>query len=220
MSAELERARFNMIEQQVRPWDVLDARVLATLAKVRREDFVLPRVRKLAFADTELPINDTQVMMKPVVEGRLLQALLVAPTDNVLEIGTGSGFVTACLGELAREVTSVEIDAALASKARGRLASAGCSNVSIRVADALANFVPQQTFDAIAVTAAVFSVPSAWREWLSPGGRLFVIRGESPVMEALLVTRDADGHGFVEESLFETDLPYLIGGAPPPRFVL
>lgn len=220
MSAELERARFNMIEQQVRPWDVLDARVLAALAKVHREDFVLPRVRKLAFADTELPINDTQVMMKPVVEGRLLQALLVAPTDNVLEIGTGSGFVTACLCELGREVTSVEIDAALASKARGRLTSAGYSNVSIRVADALANFVPQQTFDAIAVTAAVFTVPSAWREWLSPGGRLFVIRGESPVMEALLVTRDAYGHGFAGESLFETDLPYLIGGAPPPRFEL
>ncbi len=220
MNADLERARFNMIEQQVRPWDVLDGRVLATLAKVRREDFVLPRLRKLAFADTELPINDTEVMMKPVVEGRLLQALLVAPTDSVLEIGTGSGFVTACLCDLAREVTSVEIDAALAAKARARLAAADASNVSLHVADALANFVPKQTFDAIAVTGAVFSVPSAWREWLSPGGRLFVIRGESPVMEAMLVTRDANGHGFAEESLFETDIPYLVGGAPPPRFVL
>ncbi len=218
MNAALERARFNMIEQQVRPWDVLDARVLATLARVRREDFVLPRVRKLAFADTELPINDTQVMMKPVVEGRLLQALLVAPTDSVLEVGTGSGFVTACLADLARDVTSVEIDGALARKARQRIGAAGHANVEVREADALANFVPQQTFDAIAVTGAVFQVPSAWREWLSPGGRLFVIRGESPAMEALLVTRDA--HGFREESLFETDLPYLVGGAPPPRFVL
>ena len=97
---------------------------------------------------------------------------------------------------------------------------AGCANVSVHAADALANFVPQQSFDAIAVTGAVFTVPSAWREWLAPSGRLFVIRGESPVMEALLITRDADGHGFSEESLFETDLPYLVGAAPPPRFVL
>ncbi len=216
----MERARFNMIEQQIRPWDVLDARVLATLSKVHREDFVLPRVRARAFADTELPINDTEVMMKPVVEGRLLQSLLVAPTDAVLEIGTGSGFVTACLADLARVVTSVEIDGALAASARARLAQAGHTNIDVQTADALSNFVPQQTFDAIAVTGAVFQVPSAWREWLSPGGRLFVIRGESPVMEALLITRDADGHGFHEESVFETDLPYLVGGAPPPRFVL
>lgn len=220
MNAALERARFNMIEQQVRPWDVLDSRVLAALAKVRREDFVLPRLRSFAFADTELPINDTQVMMKPVVEGRLLQALLVAPTESVLEIGTGSGFVTACLAELAREVTSVEIDPELARTAKLRLADAGYANVSLHRADALANFVPQQSFDAIAVTGAVFTVPSAWREWLSPGGRMFVIRGESPVMEALLITRDADGHGFSETSPFETDFPYLVGAAPPPRFVL
>lgn len=218
MNADLERARFNMIEQQVRPWDVLDARVLAALSRVRREDFVLPRVRKLAFADTELPINDTEVMMKPVVEGRLLQSLLVAPTDAVLEIGTGSGFVTACLATLARTVTSVEIDGVLARKARKRLADAGHANIEVREADALSNFMPPQTYDAIAVTGAVFQVPSAWREWLSPGGRLFVIRGESPAMEALLVTRDA--HGFREESVFETVLPYLVGGAPPPRFVL
>ncbi len=218
MNAELERARFNMVEQQVRPWDVLDARVLATLSKVHREDFVLPRLRRVAFADKELPINDREVMMKPIVEGRLLQVLQVAPTDAVLEIGTGSAFVTACLAELGRVVTSVEIDGELARKARLRLAEAGFANIDVREGDALANFVPSQTYDAIAVTGAVFQVPSAWREWLSPGGRLFVIRGESPVMEALLITREADG--FREESIFETDMPYLVGGAPPPRFVL
>ena len=218
MNAEIERARFNMIEQQIRPWDVLDARVLATLAKVRREDFVLPRVRKLAFADIELPINDTEVMMKPIVEGRLLQALSITPTDSVLEIGTGSGFVTACLAELARVVTSVEIDGPLARRARRRLTDAGHANISVLEGDALANFVPARTFDAIAVTGAVCQVPSAWREWLAPGGRMFVVQGESPAMDALLITRDEDG--FREESVFETDLPYLVGGAPTPRFVL
>ncbi len=207
-----------MIEQQIRPWEVLDPRVLATLASVRREHFVLPRLRKLAFADVALPINDTEVMMKPIVEGRVLQALAVGPTEHALEIGTGSGFLTACLADLARVVTSVEIDAALARSARRRIADAGLANVAVNIADALADFVPPQAFDAIAVTGAVFAVPGAWREWLAPGGRMFIVRGESPVMEALLITRVADG--FQEESLFETDLPYLVGGAPRPRFFL
>lgn len=218
MNVDLERAHFNMIEQQVRPWEVLDARVLATLARVRREDFVPARVRSFAYADTELPLNDIEVMMKPVVEGRLLQALAVAPGDAVLEIGTGSGFVTACLADLGREVTSVEIDPKLARRARQSLLAAGCANVDVIEADALDNFVPRQSFNAIAVTGAVFQIPSAWREWLAPGGRLFAIRGESPVMEAVLLTREP--HGYHEESVFETDLPYLVGGAPTARFVL
>jgi protein-L-isoaspartate(D-aspartate) O-methyltransferase len=215
---DIESARFNMIEQQVRPWEVLDPRVLETLGSIRREDFVPPRYRKLAFADLALPLDHGQCMMKPVVEGRMLQALDIQPDADILEIGTGSGFITACLAHLGREVLSVEIFEDLAERARERIRMLGFSNTRIEVADALGDFDPGHRFDAVAVTGAVASMPQRFRDWVRPGGRLFVIQGHSPAMQALRLSLDEHGH-WREESLFETDLPYLIHAEPEARFV-
>ncbi len=213
MTIDYSRARELMVEQQIRPWDVLDMRVLDVLARMPREAFVAPAHRALAYADVELPIGHGQKMMKPVVEGRMLQALDLQPNEEVLEIGTGSGFISACLGQLAREVLSLEIQPELAAGARAQLdATALGTNVRIQTADAL-TWTTERRFDAICVTAAVDTVPSQFLQWLRPNGRLFVVRGRSPVMEAVLVR--ADG---TTESLFETDIAYLQGAAPTPQF--
>jgi len=217
MPIDFQQARHAMVEQQVRPWDVLDPRVLDTLMHVPREDFVPPRHRKLAFADLPLPLEHGEAMMKPVLEGRMLQALALAPSDEVLEIGTGSGFVTACLAHLARDVVSIDRHADFVERARQRLAGERVTNVRIDVADAF-SWQPGRQFDAIAVTAAVAKDPEYFGQWLKPGGRLFVVHGLSPVQEALRITRRGDG--FHRESLFETDLAYLHGAAPAPTFVL
>lgn len=219
MPLDFERARFNMVEQQVRPWEVLDQRVLDVLRELRREEYVPSRWRRQAFADVSLPLEHGEVMMKPVVEGRMLQALAVKPEDAILEIGTGSGFITACLARLGREVRSVEIHAAMAERARARLAAAGFSNASVDAADALGGFEPGRTYDCVCVTGAVAVEPERFRRWLAPGGRLFLIRGLSPAMEATLTTLGPDSQ-YVTDSLFETDMPYLVGAAPLPRFVL
>jgi len=217
MTIDFQQARFAMVEQQVRPWDVLDPRVLETLMTVRREDFVPTRHRKLAFADLPLPLEHGEVMMKPVVEGRLLQALALNPSDEVLEVGTGSGFVTACLAKLAREVTSIDRHADFIERTRARLVADGVTNVRLETADVF-TWQPGRQFDAICVTGAVATHPERFAEWLRPGGRLFVIHGQSPVQEAILITRDGDG--FLRESLFETDVPYLHGAEPAPQFTL
>ena len=217
MSLNFDQARFAMIEQQVRPWEVLDPRVLEALMTVRREDFVAIEHRQLAFADLPLPLAHGEVMMKPVVEGRLLQALNLEAGEDVLEIGTGSGFVTACLAQLAREVVSIDVHGDFIETARQRLSSAGISNVRLETADAL-RWQPGRQFDAIAVTGAVATIPDAFVQWLRPGGRMFVIRGYSPVQEALRATRREESLHI--ESLFETDVPYLHGAEPVPRFTL
>jgi protein-L-isoaspartate(D-aspartate) O-methyltransferase len=214
-----ELARQNMIENQVRPWEVLDARVLDVLSAVRREDFVPARYRNLAFADTALPLGHDEVMMKPVIEGRVLQALDLHADDRVLEIGTGSGFLTACLARLSTTVTSVEVHADFAESARARIDASGAKNVRIEVADAVREFDTGERFDAVVVTGAVYSLPDRFRNWVAPHGRLFAIVGESPAMQAMLYTRADDSH-WREESLFETDLPYLTHAAPPRRFAL
>lgn len=213
----LEHARFAMIEQQVRPWDVLDTRVLEAMTALRREDFVPAAQQQLAFADLPLPLAHGECMMKPVLEGRMLQALALDPCDEVLEIGTGSGFVTACLARLAREVLSIDRHADFIAEAGDRLLRAGISNARLETADAL-HWQPHRLFDAIAVTAAVAKVPERFTGWLKPGGRLFVIRGLSPVQEAVCITRR--GESLHTESLFETDVPYLHGAAPLPQFAL
>ena len=217
MSLNFERARAAMVEQQVRPWEVLDPRVLEVIAAVPREDFVPAAQRQLAYTDIPLPLPHGETMMKPVVEGRLLQALGLAPEDEVLEIGTGSGYLTACLSRLARDVVSIDRHADFIDGTRARLLPHGVSNVRLEVADAL-SFNPGRQFDAIAVTAAVATVPEAFLAWLKPEGRLFVIRGLSPVQEAVRITRRGE-HMHVE-SLFETDVPYLHGASPVPRFTL
>ena len=215
MPMNFDQARFAMIEQQVRPWDVLDPRVLEAMTTVRREDFVAEAHRQLAFADLPLPLAHGEVMMKPVLEGRMLQALALEPGEEVLEIGTGSGFVTACLARMARAVVSIDLHADFVAAARARLERAGIGNARLEIADAL-QWQPGRQFDAIAVTGAVAVIPAAFSEWLRPGGRMFVVRGHSPVQEAVTVTRRAEA--LHVESLFETDIPYLRGAAPSPAF--
>jgi protein-L-isoaspartate(D-aspartate) O-methyltransferase len=217
MSMNFESARAAMVEQQVRPWEVLDARVLETIATVPRELFVPEAQRQLAYVDTPLPLAHGETMMKPVVEGRLLQALALQPEDDVLEIGTGSGYVTACLARLAREVVSIDLHADFLQSAGERLQQSGLRNVRLQLADAL-SFTPNRQFDAVAVTAAVAELPEVFSGWLKPGGRLFVIRGLSPVQQALRITRR--GESLHSESLFETDVPYLRGCEPIAQFLL
>ena len=217
MTIDYSQARELMVEQQVRPWDVLDFRVLDVLATLPRENYLPDAYRALAYADLEIPLGHGQKMMKPVIEGRTLQALLLQPGEEVLEIGTGSGYLSACLGALAREVVSLEINPELASRARAQLDASGHgSNIRIENVDAL-HYQTERRFDAICVTAAMEVVPSRFLQWLRPGGRLFVVRGRSPVMEAVLVHNEVNGPRI--ESLFETDLPYLAGAAPAPAFV-
>ncbi|ALN56166.1 MULTISPECIES: protein-L-isoaspartate O-methyltransferase family protein [Lysobacter] len=213
------KARELMVEQQVRPWDVLDPRVLDVLAELPREAFVADAHKNLAYADLALPLAHGEFMMKPVMEGRTLQSLAVDPTDDVLEIGTGSGYLTACLGRLAREVVSLEIHPDLAATARQRLAAQTILNAQVVDADAL-NYSTDRRFNAICVTGAVSQIPAQWLQWLQPGGRLFVVRGRSPAMEAVLVgggERNEVNASRIQ-SLFETDLAYLQGAAPAPAF--
>ena len=217
MSLNFAEARAAMVEQQIRPWEVLDPRVLDTLATVPREDFVPAAQRQLAYADLPLPLAQGETMMKPVVEGRVLQALGLSPGDEVLEIGTGRGYLTACLARLAREVVSIDRRSDFIDAARLTLDHHGASNVRLECVDAFA-FQPGRLFDAIAVTAAVAEVPEIFSQWLKPEGRLFVIRGQSPVQEALRITRR--GEHLHSESLFETDVPYLHGAEPVPQFTL
>jgi len=212
----VDQARFNMIQQQIRPWEVLDGRVIAVLAEVPREHFVPEGYKGLAFADTEIPIGHGQHMMAPKVEGRLLQALDVRPGSQVLEIGTGSGYVTACLARLGGQVTSVEIHGDLLDEARGRLSDQGISDVELVNADGLAA-IPDGPFDAIAVTGSLPMRDDRLRHHLKAGGRLFLVVGEPPVMDALLITRVGD-NAWKEESLFETELAPLLNVPRPERF--
>ena len=217
MNMNFDRARFNMVEQQIRPWEVLDSRVLSLLESIHREDFVPVRYRKLAFADMSIPLGHDQFMMNPKVEGRLLQALNLGEDDSVLEIGTGSGFVTACLAALAKRVVSVEIIEELHQNAKLRLAEKNISNVELFVGDAMSGWQPEQAHDVVVVTGSVPHVPEQFLGWVNPGGRMFVISGDSPAMEARLLTR-LDVTEWREESLFETDLPRLINAEKPPQF--
>jgi protein-L-isoaspartate(D-aspartate) O-methyltransferase len=217
MNMNFDRARFNMVEQQIRPWEVLDSRVLSLLESIHREDFVPVRYRKLAFADMSIPLGHEQLMMNPKVEGRLLQALNLGADDSVLEIGTGSGFVTACLAALAQRVVSVEIIEELHQNAKLRLAEKNISNVELFVGDAMSGWQPEQAHDVVVVTGSVPHVPEQFLGWVNPGGRMFVISGDSPAMEARLLTR-LDVTEWREESLFETDLPRLINAEKPPQF--
>ncbi len=214
MTIDYARARELMVEQQVRPWDVLDMSVLDVIGRLPRELFVPEAHRALAYADLELPLGHGAKMMKPVLEGRMLQALKLQPGDSVLEVGTGSGYAAACYGALAREVLSVEIVPELAAAARARLDATGLgTNVRVETADAL-QFEPGRQFDVVCVTGAVAKVPERFMQWLRPGGRLFAVRGVAPVMEAVLLVNGAPA-----ESLFETELDYLQGAGPAPQFL-
>lgn len=214
-----ELARQNMVENQVRPSEVLDLRVLDTLRSVRREEFVPERHRSVAFADLALPIGHGETMLKPIVEGRILQAIAAEPGERVLEIGTGSGFLTACLARMADLVISVEQHADLAETARARLAAAKIANARLEIGEAVRDFTTGEQFDAVVVGGAVHALPERFRAWVKPGGRLFAIVGDSPAMQATLYRRVDQTH-WQQEVLFETDVPYLKNAEPPRRFVL
>lgn len=219
MSLNIEQARTNMVDNQVRPVEVTDPRVLEVLGSVRREDFVPARYRTLAFADMMLPIGHGETMLKPIVEGRLLQGLDLVGTERVLEVGTGTGFLTACLARLALEVTSVEIHPDLAEMARAQIANAGIRNARIEVGDGLAGIRPGAPFDVVVLGGAVHALPAVVRDLVARGGRLFAFVGESPVMEACLY-RCTEAAPWPRESLFETDVAYLRGAEPPRTFTL
>ena len=220
-----DQARFNMIEQQIRPWEVLDANVLALLGRVRREAFVPPAHQALAFADMELPLTqpavEGKVMLAPKVEARLLQDLQLKPTDKVLEVGTGSGYMAALLASLAQRVVSIEIDADLARFARDNLKRAGITNADVRTADAAANDFAackaEGPYDAIVLSGSVAEIPAALLALLAPGGRLVAIAGEDPMMRATVVTRVADA-SFQTAQPWDTVAPRLRNFPEPSSF--
>ena len=205
---DFERARFNMIEQQIRPWNVLDPGVLDLLRQVPREQFVTPPQRSLAFADLSIPLDHDQVMMQPKVEARLIQALALSRQDRVLEIGTGSGYLTALLAASAASVVSVEIYSALSLQAGARLQNAGFDTVDLKVGDAANGWPDGQPYDAIIITGSLPILPTPFLEALAPGGRLVAIIGEAPSMEALLYQKTSAVP--LITSLFDTVVPPLI----------
>jgi protein-L-isoaspartate(D-aspartate) O-methyltransferase len=214
---DFEQARFNMVEQQIRTWEVLDLSVLELFETVHREDFMPPEFRRLALADINIPLAHGQVTMTPKVEARLLQSVAVQRTDRVLEIGTGCAFLTSLLGLSAREVHSVDIFPDFTTAAGPKLARHGIHNVHLFSGDAALGWPQAAPYDVIVVTGSVPSLPDAYAAQLAPGGRLFVVVGESPVMQALLITRGAGG-ALSRETLFETDLPPLLGLPAPSAF--
>ncbi|MEK8029318.1 protein-L-isoaspartate O-methyltransferase [Ideonella sp. DXS29W] len=213
----IEQARFNMIEQQIRPWEVLDSAVLQLLAVVKREDFVPPAHRALAFIDTEVPLPEGQAMLSPKLEARMLQELKVQRHESVLEIGAGSGFMAALLGHRARDVITLENRPALAKMAADNLRRAGLAHVQVREADGREGLPGSGPFDAIMLSGSVATVPEALLAQLKPGGRLIAIEGSEPIMQATLYTRQPSG-SFSKVVLFDTIAPRLDGFAEPTRF--
>ena len=198
--------RQQMVKQQVRVWDVFDQAVLNVLGDVAREQFVPAGCEDVAYADTEIPLAHGQVMLRPIIEGRLLQALALGASDEVLEIGTGTGYLTACLASMSASVSSIDIHEEFIAAANRNLETAEISNASVQCMDAMAE-LPDGKFDAIAVTGSLPRIDDRFVAALKPGGRLFLVVGESPAMSALLITYD--GGELQQSALFETDIPAL-----------
>jgi protein-L-isoaspartate(D-aspartate) O-methyltransferase len=213
----LEQARANMVEQQIRPWEVLDQDVLDLLYTVPREEFVPAAHRNLAFCDLEIPIGEGETMWAPKIEARVLQALALRRTERVLEVGTGSGYLTALLAHRAAHVYSVEIRPQLAEFGRANLARHGADNVTLEVGDGARGFQEWAPYDVIVLTGSVPVLPKAALGMLAPGGRLFAVVGDAPVMSAQIVTCAAPGE-FRTEGLFETVIAPLANCEQPPRF--
>jgi protein-L-isoaspartate(D-aspartate) O-methyltransferase len=213
----MEQARFNMIEQQIRPCDVLEGRILELLRHVRREQFVPAGMKELSFADMEIPLGHGASMWAPKLEARAVQELHLTRTDKVLEVGTGSGYLTALLSALAGHVTSVEIEPELGAQAKQNLAALQRDNVTLEIGDAAQGW-GSETYDAIVLTGSTPVLPEAFRNSLNVGGRLFAIVGDAPVMEATLVTRVAPDT-FETVNVIETCVAPLQNAAQPERFV-
>ncbi len=212
-----ELARFNMIEQQVRTWEVLDPVVLGLLALVPREAFVAEAYQGLAFADIELPIGHGQTMLSPKLEGRILQALDIQKADKVLEIGTGCGYFTALLASLAQQVVSVEINEELSQLAAKNLAQRNLTNVTLEVGDAASGWDAHAPYNVIVYTGSLPIEPVGLRKNLAVAGSLFVVLGDAPAMQATLIRRLSET-GYQQDVLFETCLPELINAKQPQRF--
>ena len=219
--SNMREARFNMIEQQIRTWDVLDPTVLQLLNDVPRENFVPEEYLGLAFADIEIPlgsnINAGQTMLSPKLEGRVLQALNVQKTHNVLHIGTGSGYFTALLASLAKQVLSVEINADLSQQAATNLAAQNIQNVTLDVADGVLGRASEEQFDIIVYTGSSPVEPAGVRHQLAIGGAMFIVLGQAPAMQATLIQR-VSATGFRQDVLFETCIPELINAPQDKRF--
>lgn len=214
---DFDAARSQMISQQLRTWEILDERVLEVMAEVPREAFLPAHLQDLAFADTVLPIGHGESMLAPKIQGRLLQAVEPGPDDTVLEIGTGSGFLTACLARLAGQVHSVDIEPEFTAGARDRLAALDIDNVRLETADAMTMELTRR-YDVIVIEGALPIYDKRFEAALAPGGRLVVVVGASPVREVWRVTRSADSH-LTRETLFETDIPDLRNAPRPAAFV-
>jgi protein-L-isoaspartate(D-aspartate) O-methyltransferase len=212
----VEQARFNMIEQQIRTWEVLDPAVLELLHEVRREDFVPAEHRALAFADLEIPLGHGEAMMQPKVEARVVQELALLPHESVYEVGTGSGYLAALLARRSRHVTTAEVHPDLKARAGANLVAAGISNVTLLEGDGAARPLAEGAYDVIVLTGSVPLLPQAFLERLAPGGRLFAVVGDAPVMKATLVRHVAGSFQHVE--LFETLLKPLVNAPQPSRF--
>jgi protein-L-isoaspartate(D-aspartate) O-methyltransferase len=213
----LEQARFNMVEQQIRPWQVLDPAVLHTLQHIARELFVPAAYQALAYTDTEIPLGHGQAMVAPRIDARLMHDIALKPTDKVLEIGTGSGYLTALLADRSHHVVSLEINPELHARARANLQGAGISNVDLRMADGSAGASDLGPFDAIVLGGSVYEVPQALLDQLKVGGRLIAIVGEEPVMQATLYTRTS-ASAWNHKALWDTTAPRLLGFKQPSRF--
>ncbi len=214
----IEQARENMIKQQLRTWEVLDDQLLELLQQVPREEFVPPAWRNLAFVDMNIPLDEGQVMMAPKVEARMLQALAIRPDEEVLEVGTGSGYVTALLAKQAKQVYSVEILPRLLAQAGEKMRAHNIKNAELEEGDAAQGWDARPMYDVIAITGSLPVLPRAFLESMAIGGRLFAIIGDTPVMEATLVTR-VGNNDWSREVLFETELPPLKNVQQPERFV-
>ena len=215
---DIELARFNMIEQQIRPWEVLDPGLLELLKKLPRELFVPQQHRELAFADLNLPISHGECMMQPKVEARLIQALALTSTDRVLEVGTGTGYLTALLASSCAQVTSIDIHGDFLRSASTRLENLGIVNAAFEEGDAAEDWADDNGWDAIILTGSVPIPPYSYCNRLTAGGRLVAIVGQSPVMEAMLYRRSNDKES-TELSLFDTSLPPLINAQTPSAFI-
>jgi len=219
---DYNQARFNMVEQQVRPWDVLDPRVLNVIGNIPREQFVPEDCKQLAYADAPIPIGEyegrTSHMLNPVVEGRLLQSLAITEDDTVLQIGTGTGYITACLATLARHIDSVDINPEMTALAEKNLARLEISNVTLSTGDGSSKWEQKQFYDCIAIMGSVPTIPEYYKKALKEGGRMFVVTGDAPVMKALQVTRVGKNEWTLDE-LFETCIDPLINAEKPAEFV-
>ncbi len=210
---DFEKARFNMVEQQVRPWDVLNPRVLDVISEIPRENFAPDEYKNLAYVDTRIPLGnykDHQCnMAKPIIEGRILQELDIQDDDLILEIGTGSGYLTACLAKLGRHVDTVDINEELTAMAEKNLQTLGIHNVNLTTGDASKTWEQKRNYDVIVISAAMKSIPDSYKKLLKPNGKMFVVTGEAPVMTAHLVTR-TDANKWSVEDLFETSIEPMI----------